>query len=67
MKDRIVYCSPNGYTGILYGESSMVIEDPEGRQVLHSGRRTPNTREELKPLVDGFPDFIKMLREVRDE
>lgn len=51
------YKSPNGYVGVLYGKSSMKIHDPNGRMVLHTGFRTPNTIEELKPVVDGFPEF----------
>ncbi len=50
MNDRIVYCSPNGYTGILYGKSSMAIEDPDGHIVLHSGRRTLTRAKSLSLL-----------------
>ena len=59
--DSIVYTSQNGYTGILYGKSSISIQNESGREVFHSGRRTANTLEELQIQVDEFPEFIKML------
>ena len=52
----IKYKSENGYEGMLYGESSMVIRDPEGNEVFHSGFRTINTEAELKAEVDGWTD-----------
>lgn len=57
----IVYESENGYTGKLYGESSMSIFDADGSEVMHTGSRTPNTLEELKEVVDGFPAFMALL------
>ena len=62
MSSRIKYRSPNGYTGVLYGKSSMAIYDPQGREVLHTGFRAVNTREELKALVDRQPEFETMLK-----
>lgn len=60
----IVYESENGYTGKLYGESSMSIFDADGNEVMHTGSRTPNTLEELKEVVDGYPAFIEMLKKI---
>ena len=57
----ITYTSENGYTGKLYGKSSMIILDPEGKEVLHSGFRSINTEEELKKVVDDFPNTRKSL------
>lgn len=52
----IKYESENGYTGMIYGESSMRIIDPYGKEVLHTGFRTISTEKELKEFVDDFPD-----------
>ena len=59
--ETIVYTSPNGYTGTLYGFSSISIKDKNGREVFHSHSRSANTPAELKKQVDEFPEFIKML------
>ena len=57
----IKYTSENGYEGMLYGESSMVIRDPEGNEVFHTGFRTINTEAELKAEVDSWPDKSQRL------
>ena len=45
---NIEYTSKNGeWHGMLYGESSMIIEHVSGSPYLHTGLRTPNTKEEL--------------------
>ena len=62
MMIEIEYKSENGYSGKLYGKSSMSIYNPEGDLVLHTGSRKPQTLEELKDAVDGFPTFFEMLR-----
>lgn len=56
--EKIEYTSPNGYRGILYGKASMIIYNQDGKEILHTSARTPNTLEELKPLVDDMPNFI---------
>lgn len=61
MNDRIEYKSENGYVGVLYGESSMVILDAAGKEIMHTGHRTPNTLEELKEIVDTMPEFMETL------
>lgn len=58
---RIEYRSKNGYSGILYGKSSMAIFYPDGREALHTGFRTPNTLGELKDVVDGMPEFVRRI------
>ena len=67
MKPTIKYTSPNGYTGILYGESSLAVFNPDGTESLHTGRRTIETYEELVKLVDDHPNLLKILLEHRDE
>jgi hypothetical protein len=63
----IEYKSPNGYTGVLYGKSSMIIYDADGKEVLHTGSRTPNTLEELKEVVEKMPKLMRELEENWDK
>ena len=39
-----------------------MVLDAKGHQVMHTGRRAFNTMEELKEMIDGYPEFIKTLR-----
>lgn len=64
MSDIIEYTSDNGYTGRLYGESSLIIFNPDGTESMHTGSRNINTREELVKIVDEHPKFIEMLMKV---
>lgn len=61
---RMEYKSENGYTGKLYGERSMSIYDPNGKEVLHTGFRSINTLKALRRVVDGFPEYRKKLTEI---
>ena len=67
MKPTIKYTSPNGYMGILYGESSLAVFKPDGTESLHTGRRNIETYEELVKLVDDHPNLLKILLEHRNE
>lgn len=64
---EIKYKSENGYSGRLYGKSSMSIYNPQGKEVLHTSCRTPQTLEELKDAVDRFPTFFEMLLRIPDD
>lgn len=59
MRETEYYKSENGYSGALYGESTMSIYDRTGREVLHTGFREINTLEELIEEVEHFPEFVK--------
>lgn len=61
---HLEYRSDNGYTGITYGKSSFVILDSKGRWVMHTGRRAFHTMEDLKKIVDGYPEFMKALERI---
>lgn len=61
-KKTIKYHSENGYTGILYGKSSLAILK-DNKEVMHTGFRSINTREELVELVENCPKFFKMLND----
>lgn len=61
MRKTEYYRSDNGYSGALYGESTMSIFDRTGREVLHTGSRNINTEEELIEVVEHFPEFLKIM------
>ncbi len=63
------YKSENGYSGVLYGKSSMSIYNPEGEEVFHTGfrRKEINSLEALKEQVDTFPEFEKLLKSHWDD
>ena len=49
---------PNGFSGVFYGKSSMVIYDATGHEVMHTGTRKVNTKEELYLFLSIVPKFI---------
>lgn len=61
MNKQLKYTSKNGYTGVMYGKSSLVILDRNGKEVFHTGFRNCNTYEELIEQVDTFPEFYDTL------
>ena len=64
----IRYDSDNGYTGFLYGKSSMAIGKMEGDEfyeILHAGSRAGEGSEYLKEQVDTFPEFLSKLESYR--
>lgn len=50
---------PNGYSGILYGKSSLAIYDDHGIEIIHTGYRTINTEKELYDVLEKFPEVLK--------
>lgn len=48
----IKYTSANGYTGIIYGNSSFKIFNSNGQEILHTKHRAFETLEELKIVID---------------
>lgn len=68
MSDKTIrYTSPNGYTGVLYGKRSFSIYGPDGKECMHTGFRNINTYKELVEHVDGYPEFAKMLLNVKKD
>lgn len=63
MNREIVVIHPNGYSGKLYGKSSMSIFDKDGKEVLHTGFRNPdmNSAEKLYEHLESFPAFLEVL------
>lgn len=64
---RIEYKSANGYSGVLFGKSSMIIRGPDGKEILHTGSRTPNTLIELMDIVDTMPEFMKIMEAMMEK
>lgn len=56
----------NGYSGKLYGKSSMSIFH-DGKEVLHTGFRAINTETELYEQLSKMPQFMEMLGRVRKD
>ena len=54
----------NGYHGCLHGRSSMTIFY-KNREVLHTGKRSINTPDDLYDHLAEMPEFLEMLKEVR--
>ena len=65
--DKIICTSINGFTGIMYGNSSLSIYNADGDEVMYTAFRSVNTPEELQRLVDAFPAFWKALKEAEDD
>lgn len=59
-----------GWSGMLYGKSSLVIKDSKGKVRIHTGSRKINTIEELETLVNNaemfLDDLVEALKEVKD-
>lgn len=74
---QIKYTSANGFTGILYGTSSMSIgkerEDGTFDEYLHTASRnteglnTEQLGEYLRDQVDNFPKFLDLLHEATEK
>lgn len=54
---------PNGYAGVLYGEKSMAVYDPNGHEVMHTGFRNIHTREQLYDYLGRFLEFMRITQE----
>lgn len=53
----IQYKSRNGYSGALFGKSSLIVYDPKSVICFHTGSRKINTYEELVDFVESYPEF----------
>lgn len=64
MSVTIEYTSSNGYRGVIYGKSSLIIWDTNGNMSMHTGSRNIETYDELVKVVDECPETLKLLQEV---
>ena len=65
MNKKVEYKHPNGYSAILYGQSSMSIYY-QGKQVSHTGFRNVNTEIEVLKLLEEYPEFVEKLKTAID-
>ena len=56
MEKRVIH--GNGYSGVLYGESSLSIYGLDGKEVLHTGSRNINTEQELYDILGMMPKLM---------
>ena len=64
--ERIEYTGQNGYTGILYGNSSLIMKDGD-RTIFHTGYRNIDTYDELVEFVEhGYQELVDVLRKYYD-
>ena len=61
------YISENGFSGLLYSKSSMIVYDPDGNEVFHTRNRIVESEEELKEFVDDFPNKRASLLKLYEE
>ncbi len=63
MTDKVITVHhPNGFTGKLYGESSMMIYY-QGEEFLHTGFTNVRTEEQLYTVLEGMTNFAERLEE----
>lgn len=55
---------PNGYTGILYGRSSMIIFDEHSNKLLHTGYSSVKTPRDLYRILESMPDLAGILPDI---
>ena len=63
MKKNITFNHSNGYSAVLYGESSMCVYNGR-RKVLHTGSRNVNTEAEVMEMLAKMPEFLQKITEV---
>ena len=61
------YTSPNGYKGLLYGESSLKVLDHWGKVVFNTQHSNVKNYTELVEFVNEFPKMRKGLLKLYEE
>ena len=64
--NQIMVEHDNGYSGCLYGKSSMSIFK-DNKEVLHTGFRNINTPDELYELLSGMPEMMNNVKELFED
>lgn len=57
---------PNGYIGILYGESSYAVLDKDRKEILHTGSRCINTEKEVYEQLERIPKLLEILKMMKE-
>lgn len=60
--EKTIY-HPNGYSAKLYGKSSMSIYF-RGKEVSHTGSRNVNKDDEVKELLDKYPELMESISKI---
>lgn len=66
MAKTIEYTSQNGYTGVMENKE-VTIRDSEGRLRFHTFVTAFQTEKDLRQFVDEFPEFLEMMKGVKDD
>lgn len=61
----VKYTHKNGFSAILYGQSSMSILK-NGKEVLHTSSRSVNTKKEVMELLEKQPEFMRAMNDSID-
>ena len=60
------YKHENGYSAVLYGESSLIVYY-DGERRLHTGSRNINTEEEVMELLEKMPSFMEKFIDIYND
>lgn len=63
MNENRTFKHPNGYSAVLYGESSMSVYF-DGKEVSHTGSRNVNTEAEVMKILGEMPELLSAISEV---
>ena len=66
MAKVIEYTSQNGYTGVMENKE-VTIRDSEGRLRFHTFVTAFQTEKDLRQFVDEFPEFLELMKGVKDD
>ena len=66
MAKTIEYTSQNGYTGVMENKE-VTIRDSDGRLRFHTYVTAFQTEKDLRQFVDEFPEFLEMMKGVKDD
>lgn len=61
---KITVEHPNGYKGVLFGQRSMSIYDPDGNEIFHTGHRTINTEWGLYQALENASQLLELFDDV---
>lgn len=63
-KMELIVKHPNGYSGMLFGESSLAVFDNRMHEILHTGDRNIETAEDLYDMLEDIPGFVEMMQKI---
>lgn len=63
-KMELIVKHPNGYSGMLSGESSLAVFDNRMHEIIHTGDRNIETAEDLYDMLEDIPGFVEMMSKI---